>query len=118
MPGQIYRSEDAGKTWEVVFTDSTHSLYDVDFANGVGIVAGGGVRLNVEGEDRSLILRTTDMGQTWERRELEGVNFELRSVGVSIEGDRMIATGRRTTSEGGLPSNRVIASSDSGESWS
>ncbi len=116
-PGLIYRSEDAGKTWGVVFTDSTHSLRDIDFKNGVGIVAGGGVRPNAEGDDRSLILRTTDMGQTWERRELEGVNFELHSVEISSEGDRIITAGRRSTTTSEAPSNRAVVSTDSGITW-
>ncbi len=117
LPGRIYRSADSAKTWEVVYTDSTHAFYDMDFAGVTGLVAGGGVRPNAQADDRAIILRTTDWGKTWERPMLPGTDFELRSIDASPDGSRAIAGGRRATTTSGAPSNRVITSADSGKTW-
>jgi len=65
--GFIYRTKDAGKTWELIFNSPAKCLYDINFVNDTIAYACG---------DALLLLRSRDNGSTWTEVSFANVNLE------------------------------------------
>ncbi len=95
--GQVYRSDDAGQTWQNIFPPgSSGNLHDLYFWNpDTGVVVG----------DNGQIFRTVNGGQFWQRITV-GVTDHLYAV--SFNGDAGVC---------GASSQTILRSTDGGQSW-
>lgn len=98
--GEIFRTEDGGTSWFMVYGDnwSSEFLQDIVFTTDQKGIAVG---------SWGHILRTTDQGITWTEHSIPGSD-DLYSVDFFDE-NHLVAVGE---------DGRVAASSDGGESWS
>ncbi|MDZ4664939.1 MAG: hypothetical protein SGJ15_08705 [Bacteroidota bacterium] len=65
--GFIYRTKDAGKTWELIFNSPNKCLYDINFVNDTIAYCCG---------DALLVLRSSDNGNTWIPISFANINLE------------------------------------------
>ena len=67
--GAIYRTQDAGKSWEKLDSGTEKSIYDISFADENNGWAVG---------RRGMILHTSDAGETWQRQK--SPRFPVRHI--------------------------------------
>lgn len=103
--GNIYRTDDGGKTFTMVGTSNGKRLVDINFLDGeIGLACG----------DKGALLRTTDGGSNWVSVTADSV-WNLASIG--FPGDELgIIAGNFNTGE--MTGAGVIGrSTDEGASW-
>lgn len=96
--GQIYRSDDAGATWQTLPSPYAGSLF--------GLLPLGGESLLVFGL-RGHLFRSDDAGSTWQQGT--GTGTAMLTDAVRLEGDALVAVGLGGT---------LLRSADAGRNWS
>lgn len=71
--GEIYRSNDAGQTWQKVYESSESSFYTIEYSIDGTIYIGG---------DKFLMLQSKDLGETWEEFNFPNVPWEELSYKI------------------------------------
>jgi len=136
--GVMLRSDDGGKKWKVLKTNTTADLHDVRFANiNLGVAVGEGGKYPIPGDQIpgvlsvldpekgthilvgeypwSTILRTVDGGKTWTRIQAP-TNFSITGVMWMDGGKRALAiTGDFQRDPPGNGS--IMCSEDTGLTW-
>lgn len=116
LPAMIYRTVDAGATWNVTYSNRTPGVFfnAMEFSNGSD-----GVAVSDPVDGRFLLIFTADAGETWrelpwENRPaaLEGeAGFAASGSCLAVQGDGAIWFGT------GGPAARVHRSRDWGATW-
>lgn len=111
--GSMYKTVDSGKSWRKLITGTSLPIFSVFFLNEKTGFAGGAALPNCPEEDcgkGSLLLKTTDGGDTWSKhfaKDLDGIlsiNFLNEQTGIAIN-----------PVQGGNP--HAIKTTDGGETW-
>ncbi len=64
--GVVVRTEDGGKTWSALSSDTMENLWALKFISpSTGMIGGGATPWQNQNMSSGIILRTTDAGQTW-----------------------------------------------------
>jgi photosystem II stability/assembly factor-like uncharacterized protein len=107
--GAIYKTSDAGITWNKLFTDTTLPLYDIYFFNDKEGFAVGGESMG------AIIIHTIDGGITWartsiknaEKTELRSICFVTDSLGFAVGGGTILITKNRGLNWNGTKMNNL-----------
>ncbi len=114
-PANILLTTDAGKTWEVVYTNNREAAFidGVDFWNEEeGLIYGDPI------DGKMLLLKTSDGGYTWnEVLNAPQLNDGEASFAASGTGIRCTGKSQAYISTGGITS-RLWTTTDKGNSWS
>lgn len=116
--GLIYRTTDRGRTWSVVYRDSSKGAF-LDaiafFDSRHGLAVGDPVN------GRFVILSTSDGGQHWSKVPEPGIPAALNGEGAfAASGTSLITCGATDAwlGSGGAATSRVYHSRDGGRTWS
>ena len=111
---RIYKTTDAGTTWNLQFTNpDPKGFWDaIAFRDGRhGMVAGDAV------EGRMTVFTTSDAGAHWDRQQLPLVAGEEGAFAASNSSLRLAGKSEAWLGTGGKGAARVLHSKDGGKSW-
>lgn len=109
--GQLYKSNDMGNNWRIVFELNNKDIYDLDFYDSLGILVG---------KDKSVIYRSSDYGENWIKSNeptLLYTNYtrsDIRTVKF-VDQNTIFAAG--WGSYIGLQKTIILLSTDGGFNW-
>ncbi len=121
--GGIWRTTDAGQTWDQLTTDfsslATSTIAMAESNQDVLYVGTGEGFGNIDGIIGSGIWKSTDRGETWTLLESTAINeFEnVTRLVVSPDKEDEVLACTRSTNEFGTLRTHIFKSSDGGETW-